>query len=186
MADQDEFWHRVTDIESAEKLEALSADQLRDHERYFVEVQYLPQLPPWEKSAAGNHLIRLQNEINRRTSARQHTHAIGLAEQTLTWAKVAGGAAIAAVIVAAIPLLIQYCSQTPPAAPTTPSPRATGTISESPETAATSTPLMSLAHPTATIQTLPAVGATAAIHDSPSRIMSPPQSTATTRPPTPP
>jgi|SRR6266487_3197448 len=66
MADQNQFWQKVGAIDSNEKLRALWPAQLYDYREYFVEVQYIPTLPPLEKDAAANHLGRLQDELNRR------------------------------------------------------------------------------------------------------------------------
>jgi hypothetical protein len=70
---RDEFWQRVEDIDSNEKLIALSPEDLQHHERYFVEVQYDQDLPEWERIAASNQLGRLKNEIDRRRSDYRHS-----------------------------------------------------------------------------------------------------------------
>jgi len=61
-----EFWQKVTEIDSDEKLRGVCLRQLGDYRTYFVEVQYDPTLPEWEKTAASNHLDRLKDEIARR------------------------------------------------------------------------------------------------------------------------
>jgi len=61
--DRHQFWQKVTDIDSDDKLRALSRQLLRDYEKYFVEVQYDPTLPPHERNAAQNHLTRIHREI---------------------------------------------------------------------------------------------------------------------------
>ena len=61
-----EFWQRVTEIDSHEKLRALKLRQLREYQRYFVEVQY-EELEPADEKAAPIHLTRLQHEIDRRS-----------------------------------------------------------------------------------------------------------------------
>jgi hypothetical protein len=63
--DRNQFWQRVTVIDSDEKLGALLRRELQGHQTYFVEVQYEP-IPDHEKDAAQNHLTRLQREIDRR------------------------------------------------------------------------------------------------------------------------
>jgi hypothetical protein len=52
-----EFWQRVTEIDSHEKLRALKLRQLREYQRYFVEVQY-EELEPADEKAAPIHLTR--------------------------------------------------------------------------------------------------------------------------------
>jgi len=63
--DRDEFWKKVTEIDTPEKLRALKPRQLREYQRYFVEVQYQP-LAPADEKAAPNHLDRLKEEFVRR------------------------------------------------------------------------------------------------------------------------
>ena len=71
MADPDpaQFWQKVTEIDSHGKVRTLKLRNLREYQRYFVEVQY-QDLAPADKTAAPLHLTRLQQEIDRRCHAR--------------------------------------------------------------------------------------------------------------------
>ena len=71
MADPDpaQFWQKVTEIDSHGKVRTLKLRNLREYQRYFVEVQY-QDLAPADKTAAPLHLTRLQQEIDRRSHAR--------------------------------------------------------------------------------------------------------------------
>jgi hypothetical protein len=71
VADPDpaQFWQKVTAIDSHKKVRALKLRNLREYQRYFVEVQY-QDLAPADKTAAPLHLTRLQQEIDRRSHAR--------------------------------------------------------------------------------------------------------------------
>src|SRR5712692_7905188 len=76
------------------------------------------------------------------TSKTRHDETIGVDKKTLSWAKIAGIAGIAAVLIGAVSLAAQiYFSKAPPSTPATPSPTSSpqtiATISESPEPAAT-------------------------------------------------
>jgi hypothetical protein len=59
--DKDEFWRKVTDIDSPEKLRKLTRRQLWEYQRYFVEVQYQPLEPADENlddTYWGNNTLR--------------------------------------------------------------------------------------------------------------------------------
>jgi hypothetical protein len=136
---RDKFWQRVEGIDSNEKLIALPPQELKDHERYFVEVQYDQDLPEWEKIAASNHLGRLQNEIDRRRSDYRHS-------RTQLIATVGIGVTALGIILGQC----RYCTNRQPVSqPLSPSPLSTG-----PTPTATTTPQVTLM-PTATAVSTP-------------------------------
>jgi hypothetical protein len=136
--DRHQFWQRVTDIDSDEKIRAFSRQQLLEYQKYFVEVRYDKLLPSHERESAAVHTTLLQREIDRR-----------LGTETLSWARIAGIAAIVTALLAAVTLIVQtWFSTVQPANPQEASPMSSlqtpTPIFESPAKAAdssTATPL---------------------------------------------
>ena len=130
-----EFWQRVGAIDSHEKLRALKLWQLREYQRYFVEVQY-EQLAPADEKAAPIHLTRLQQEIDRRSHAwTQRIASTGLALTAI------------AIIIGVVRCRIDTQSASSqsrvtalPTTPSTPTPQPTATLQPTPTPQPTQTP----------------------------------------------
>jgi hypothetical protein len=147
-----EFWAWVTAIDSHEKLRALKLRQLREYQRYFVEVQY-ERLEPADEKAAQIHLTRLQQEIDRRSHS---------------WTQWLAGTGVA---LTAIGLVVGFVrcradmqsatsqSQTSPALPTTPS-----MLTQPPSPTQQPTPMQ---QPT---QTLPTTSLTPSVTPTPAQL----------------
>jgi cytoskeletal protein RodZ len=103
VANRDDFWHNVeaTDLD---KLPDLSRQQLKDYEKYFLEIQYEATLPPHEKQTASDRVALLRSEVDER----RHKQNLGVA--------------IAAIVIgAAIAIAIAVCQYHPNrASPTSP------------------------------------------------------------------
>ncbi|HYR23566.1 MAG TPA: hypothetical protein VEP30_11665 [Chthoniobacterales bacterium] len=140
-----------------EKVRDMSDEALDMHHRYFVDI--LPELGrvagvAWMKPAAEGRIALLSAEIDRRRAERYSTaqheetmklggKTLGVGKKGLSWARIAGVAGIAAVLIAAASLGVQiYFSKNPPSQTVAPSPtsspQTTATISELPESAASS------------------------------------------------
>src|SRR5437667_11394220 len=66
--DPAQFWQKVTEIDSHGKVRTLKLRNIREYQRYFVEVQS-QDLTPADKTAAPLHLSRAQQEIDRPSHA---------------------------------------------------------------------------------------------------------------------
>jgi hypothetical protein len=114
-------FYQIVEATKSEKLQPLLDEELEKYHKYFVEVH--PSLMDGRNVHLCEDRIELiRGEIGLRRveslSKRQHGEAIGLGWKTLTWTKIAGLAAIAAVIVPLILVGIQTCRSTsPPASP---------------------------------------------------------------------
>jgi len=101
-----------------EKLRSLSPDELDTYLRYFTRLQeqgYLHKENIFVREICKERIELLRAEIGLRRveslTKSQHDETMVLGEKTLNWTKVAAWSAIAAVIVASIPLVVQNCSR---------------------------------------------------------------------------
>ena len=104
MVNRDQVWPNV-DATDPDKLSALSRQQLKYYEKYFLEIQYDPTLPPHEKQTASDRVALLRSEVG----GRRHQQNLGVG--------------IAAIITGAvIAIVIAFC-QYRASTPSTTSPR---------------------------------------------------------------
>jgi hypothetical protein len=73
MVNRDHFWQNV-DGTDPEKLPHLSRQQLKYYEKYFLEIQYDPTLPPHEKQTASDRVALLRSEVG----GRRHKQNLGV------------------------------------------------------------------------------------------------------------
>jgi hypothetical protein len=116
-----EEWRRnVAATETEEQRQSLSSDELDRYLRYFNSVRgcldlVTDQRPNGRKETCEERIELLRGEKGLRRvesfSKTQHDETMVLEEKTLNWTKVAAWSAIAAVIVASIPLVVQNCSR---------------------------------------------------------------------------
>jgi hypothetical protein len=71
MADRSQFW-KMVDATNPDKLSGLSSQQLRDYQKYFLEMQFDPTLPDHEVVVTSERLTLLRSEIDIRRSTCRH------------------------------------------------------------------------------------------------------------------
>src|SRR5213082_4077650 len=98
-ADRSEFW-KIVDRTKPEKLRALSDEEIRDCQNYFLEIVD-STLPAYESVTASLRLILLRGEIDLRRSDVRHRQT----QRLLRWA-IRGGILSAVVILSA---MLQSC-----------------------------------------------------------------------------
>jgi hypothetical protein len=142
----DEWIQNVAATKSDEQRRSLSPDELDRYLRYFNDARgyfavVSDQMPTGKKETCEERIELLRAEKGLRrvesSSKSQHDETMELGQETLNWTKVAAWGAIAAVIVASIPLVVQNCSRTSstqtdtrPTPTETPQQSATGTPSQ--------------------------------------------------------
>lgn len=102
MVNRKDFWQNV-DGTDPDKVSALRRQQLKHYEKYFLEIQYDPTLPPHEKQTASERVALLRSEVD----GRRHRQNLAVAIAAI---------GIGAVISIAIGLC-QYRASTPPSSP---------------------------------------------------------------------
>lgn len=127
------FWQNHKDTNS-ENRGGLTPDQLRNYYDYFAaavsDVQYHDM-----EQAAGERMVALRSEIDRRHGSAQHEQAMAMGQKTLNWARIGALAAIATAALT-IPLII---SDKPPSKPR-PATSAQALQESSPQITATASP----------------------------------------------